>query len=60
VPDSEITFDSAGNLYGVTASGGTSSYGVAYEFTGIASGTPQETILHEFTGGSDGGYPRVR
>jgi uncharacterized repeat protein (TIGR03803 family) len=57
VPNSEITFDSDGNLYGMTASGGTSNYGIAYELTGIASGAAQETILHEFTGGSDGGYP---
>jgi uncharacterized repeat protein (TIGR03803 family) len=46
--------DSAGNLYGTTASGGTDNVdGVAYKLTPTGS----ETVLHNFTLGSDGGSP---
>jgi uncharacterized repeat protein (TIGR03803 family) len=45
--------DSAGNLYGVTRDGGADDRGVVYKVTkdGV------ESILHSFTGGSDGGSP---
>ena len=45
--------DSAGNLYGTTAGGGTSGAGVVFKVN--AAG--QETVLHSFTGGADGGTP---
>jgi uncharacterized repeat protein (TIGR03803 family) len=51
--------DSPGNLYGVTGLGGTSrncdgeGCGVVYKL----SSAGQETVLHSFTGGSDGAYP---
>jgi uncharacterized repeat protein (TIGR03803 family) len=45
--------DSAGNLYGTTYSGGTAGYGVVYKLN-VAG---QETVLHSFTFGADGGYP---
>src|ERR1700728_377062 len=45
--------DSAGNLYGTTAYGGTSGAGVVFKLSTAA----QETVLYSFTGGSDGGYP---
>lgn len=54
-PGSEITFDSQGNLYGVT-SGGTYGYGTAFQLAPNSKGWT-ETVLHEFTGGADGGYP---
>ena len=38
--------DSAGNLYGTTAYGGSGSYGVVYKVS--SSGT--ETVLYNFTG----------
>jgi uncharacterized repeat protein (TIGR03803 family) len=57
VPGSEITFDSQGNLYGV-ANGGTGGYGTVWQLAPPSgSGAWKETILHNFTGGSDGGYP---
>ncbi len=45
--------DSAGNLYGTTSEGGASGAGVVFKVN--TSGN--ETVLHTFTGGADGGYP---
>jgi uncharacterized repeat protein (TIGR03803 family) len=45
--------DSAGNLYGTTASGGASGAGVVFKVD--TSGN--ETLLYSFTGGDDGGNP---
>src|ERR1700694_4213593 len=42
--------DRAGNLYGTTADGGTSGFGVVFKL----SPTGKETVLHNFTGGDDG------
>ena len=57
-PSNEITIDSAGNIYSVTGSGGSGHYGIAYLLTAPSgNGSWTETILHSFTGGSDGGYP---
>jgi len=54
-----LTFDSAGNLYGVTAGGGKHGVGVLFKFTPNPDGTWTETILHHFTGGKDGSWPRT-
>ena len=43
--------DSAGNLYGVTESGG-NGFGVVFK----VDPTGHETVLYSFTGGNDGGY----
>jgi uncharacterized repeat protein (TIGR03803 family) len=55
-PGTEFTFDSEGNIYGMTG-GGTSGYGTVYELSPEGNGAWKETILHDFTGGADGGYP---
>jgi uncharacterized repeat protein (TIGR03803 family) len=47
-----VVRDSSGNFYGTTYKGGR-GYGVVFKLS--ASG--QETLLHNFTGGADGGYP---
>jgi uncharacterized repeat protein (TIGR03803 family) len=47
--------DAAGNLYGTTVGGGTSNAGVVFKVD--TSGN--ETVLYSFTGGDDGGNPRV-
>jgi uncharacterized repeat protein (TIGR03803 family) len=47
--------DSVGNLYGTTENGGTSNAGVVFKVD--TSGN--ETVLHSFTGGPDGGNPEV-
>jgi uncharacterized repeat protein (TIGR03803 family) len=45
--------DNIGNLYGTTLYGGSSNYGVVFEVS--SSGTA--TVLYNFTGSTDGGYP---
>jgi hypothetical protein len=65
---SHFVADSAGNLYGTTAAGGNSSTicepatgvpgcGVVFKLIRREHGSWQETILHTFTGGSDGAVP---
>jgi uncharacterized repeat protein (TIGR03803 family) len=56
-PYAGVISDSAGNLYGTTLYGGVYSgvagFGVVYKL----DTTGHETVLHTFTGGSDGGTP---
>jgi uncharacterized repeat protein (TIGR03803 family) len=52
-----VIFDTAGNLYGTTTYGGTDNAGVVFQLTPNADGTWTENVLHNFTTGSDGGYP---
>lgn len=52
-PAAGLIRDSAGNLYGTGILGGTSNVGVVFKLD--ASGTL--TVLHNFTGGADGGTP---
>jgi uncharacterized repeat protein (TIGR03803 family) len=52
-PQAGVVLDSAGNLYGTTYSGGTANAGVVYK---LDSGG-RETVLHSFTGGTDGASP---
>jgi uncharacterized repeat protein (TIGR03803 family) len=52
----DVVFDPAGNLYGTTASGGTSGAGVVFELSPSQGGWT-ETIIHSFSGQTDGGYP---
>jgi uncharacterized repeat protein (TIGR03803 family) len=57
-PDSQgVVLDSAGNLYGGTVGGGiasgTAGFGVIYK----VDSSGQQTVLHTFTGGADGGVP---
>jgi hypothetical protein len=58
-PNADIVFDSKGNIYGTTYNGGNSNYGIVFELSPpqVSGGAWTETILHSFTGGSDGGYP---
>jgi uncharacterized repeat protein (TIGR03803 family) len=70
VPEGGVILDSAGNLYGTAYFGGDSKpevcraggnfangCGVVYKLTPTAHGPWEETVLHTFTGGTDGGYP---
>jgi uncharacterized repeat protein (TIGR03803 family) len=51
-----LVSDKAGNLYGVSYSGGAQQQGTVFELT-PSSGGWIESILYSFTGGSDGGGP---
>jgi len=52
-PDGSLVFDTAGNLYGTTAGGGTHGGGVVFELSPTSSGPWTETILHNFGNGTD-------
>jgi len=52
-PLGQLVRDTKGNLFGVTEWGGANSEGIVYEL----SPTGVETILHTFTGNTDGGAP---
>jgi uncharacterized repeat protein (TIGR03803 family) len=64
-PFGALTFDSGGNLYGVTYVGGDTSVscdgntgcGVVFKLTPTRSGAWTESVLHAFTGGPDGAVP---
>ena len=61
-PEAGVIRDTKGNLYGTTYYGGTGKcktgrLGCGVLFKLDAAGT--ETILHSFTGRSDGGYPKA-
>jgi uncharacterized repeat protein (TIGR03803 family) len=53
-----VIFDSAGNLYGVTNSGGLYGQGTVFELSPSPDGTWTETVLYNFTGGADGANPQ--
>jgi len=55
-PEGTLTFDSAGNLYGTTLSGGTFGGGVVFELSPNGSGGWNDTALHNFQGGTNDGY----
>jgi uncharacterized repeat protein (TIGR03803 family) len=52
-PNTGLVQDAAGNLYGTTELGGASGKGVVFKL----DVTGKLTVLHAFTGGSDGGNP---
>ena len=53
LPEAGVIRDSAGNLYGTTVSGGTSFFGTVFKLDPAGN----LTILHNFTGGTDGRNP---
>lgn len=63
-PMGGVALDTAGNLYGTTDQGGTSSCfgtdgcGTVFELSG-SDGSWTETVLHSFSGGSDGQSPQA-
>lgn len=61
-PSGPLTLDSAGNIYGTTSGGGSTSgscnVGTSHGCGTLFKVTPKtETILYEFNGNIDGGYP---
>jgi len=59
-PYAGVVIDSAGVLYGTTLAGGPNDAGIVYSLTppAVPGGAWTETVLHNFTGGGDGGSPR--
>jgi uncharacterized repeat protein (TIGR03803 family) len=60
VPLGGLIFDGAGNLYGTTrlgGRGGPEGLGAVFKLAPNADGSWTESVLHYFTGGSDGGEP---
>jgi len=59
-PGGALVFDSVGNLYGTTPDGGNlhkcsgGGCGVVYQISPIRGGGWKQTVLHTFTGGTDG------
>jgi len=53
----DLIFDEAGNIYGITALGGSYNGGVAYELTPSGSGYT-ETVIYNFGGVGDGFEPQ--
>ena len=58
-PSGVLALDASGNLYGTAQSGGRVNAGIAYRLKPpTGTGEPWAlTILHSFTGGTDGGQP---
>lgn len=60
-PNGNLIFDTAGNLYGTTVGGGGvcdgSNCGTVFPLTPNSDGGWTESVLHAFTGGSDGVLP---
>jgi uncharacterized repeat protein (TIGR03803 family) len=59
-PGGGLVRDAAGNLYGVTIEGGENGFNCNSTTCGIVfklDTSGNETVLHEFTGGTDGAWP---
>jgi uncharacterized repeat protein (TIGR03803 family) len=65
-PESSLVFDSTGNLYGTAMRGGSGTCsngveqlgcGTVFKLTPNSGGGWSETVLYNFTGGSDGAWP---
>jgi uncharacterized repeat protein (TIGR03803 family) len=55
-PQAALAIDGPGNLYGTSVDGGKYGAGVVFELAPSGSGYVY-SVLHDFTGGSDGGHP---
>jgi len=56
-PYAGVIFDTSGNLYGVTQTGGLYNRGTVFELSPTKSGSWTETVIYNFTGGTDGDEP---
>ncbi|MFZ0773526.1 MAG: choice-of-anchor tandem repeat GloVer-containing protein [Candidatus Sulfotelmatobacter sp.] len=55
-PYGPMVIDNLGNLYGTTANGGSAGHGTVFLLTPVSTGW-QDTVLHNFGDGLDGGAP---
>lgn len=51
LPEAELVFDAAGNLYGTTTAGGAKGFGTVYELSPASGGGWTEQLVYNFTGG---------
>jgi uncharacterized repeat protein (TIGR03803 family) len=58
-PYGSMIADSAGNLYGTTEFGGSQRSGTVFKLTPGAGGAWTESILYNFSNGTDGGAPQA-
>jgi uncharacterized repeat protein (TIGR03803 family) len=56
-PTASLIFDQVGNLYGTAFAGGAHGLGTVFKLAPNADGSWTESVLHNFTGGTDGAYP---
>ena len=56
-PLAGLIFDTIGNLYGTTSSGGANGLGVVFKLAPNANGSWQERVLRNFTGSKGGANP---
>jgi len=56
-PASQLIFDSAGNLYGTTVTGGAYDCGTVFQLTPIGGGQWQQSVLHSFNCFDEGKNP---
>jgi uncharacterized repeat protein (TIGR03803 family) len=56
-PDSNLTADAAGNLYGTTQIGGADGAGTVFELSPGPNDKWQFSVIYTFSGGTDGGNP---
>lgn len=59
LPNSQLTVDSHGNLYGDTYSGGTKGFGAIFRMHRNGTGDWTEKVIYNFTGGKDGSGPQA-
>jgi uncharacterized repeat protein (TIGR03803 family) len=59
VPLAGLIFDNAGNLYGMTGSGGAVCCGTVFELQRGANNTWTNSVLYSFGGLTDGGFPNA-
>jgi uncharacterized repeat protein (TIGR03803 family) len=57
-PESGLTLDAAGNLYGTKSTGGASGFGMVFKLIPSGGGTWTLKVLHSFIG-TDGDYPEA-
>ena len=53
-PGSPVAFDRRGNIYGTTPTGGAKGFGVVYKLTPGTNGSWNLSVVHTFSGGTDG------
>jgi len=56
-PSASPILDAAGNLYGMTAQGGSFKHGMVYELIRQSNGEWSKKTIYSFTGGTDGSRP---